>query len=52
MPNETFDVAKRYVYDYKFNLEEDQCKRIPCHCGAVNYRGFMLETKTDKGENH
>ena len=23
MPNETFDVAKRYVYDYKFNLEED-----------------------------
>jgi hypothetical protein len=41
------------LYDYKFNLEEDQCKRIPCHhCGAVNCRGFMLETKTDKGENH
>jgi len=33
--------GEELCYDYKFNLEEDQCKRIPCHCGAVNCRGFM-----------
>lgn len=28
-------------YDYKFPLEYDPLKRIPCHCGAPNCRGFM-----------
>ena len=28
-------------YDYKFPLEYDPSKRIPCHCGALGCRGFM-----------
>ena len=28
-------------YDYKFPLEYDPAKRIPCHCGSSNCRGFM-----------
>ena len=28
-------------YDYKFPLEYDPSKRIPCHCGTRNCRGFM-----------
>ena len=28
-------------YDYKFPLEYDEEKRIPCHCGARNCRGYM-----------
>jgi len=28
-------------YDYKFSLEYDPTKRIPCHCGSVECQGFM-----------
>ena len=28
-------------YDYKFDLEPDPAKRIPCICGAPNCRGFL-----------
>jgi hypothetical protein len=28
-------------YDYKFPLEYDEKKRIPCHCGSRDCRGFM-----------
>eukprot|EP00578_Thalassiosira_sp_NH16_P012517 CAMPEP_0181126366 /NCGR_PEP_ID=MMETSP1071-20121207/27587_1 /TAXON_ID=35127 /ORGANISM="Thalassiosira sp., Strain NH16" /LENGTH=1274 /DNA_ID=CAMNT_0023211955 /DNA_START=204 /DNA_END=4025 /DNA_ORIENTATION=+ len=28
-------------YDYKFALEYDPAKRIPCHCGSLECRGFM-----------
>mmetsp|Transcript_2910 Transcript_2910/g.6275 ORF Transcript_2910/g.6275 Transcript_2910/m.6275 type:complete len:1508 (+) Transcript_2910:157-4680(+) len=28
-------------YDYKFSLEYDPAKRIPCHCGSSECRGFM-----------
>ncbi|KAL7563413.1 hypothetical protein ACA910_016510 [Epithemia clementina (nom. ined.)] len=28
-------------YDYKFPLEYDPLKRIPCHCDSRNCRGFM-----------
>lgn len=28
-------------YDYKFPLEYDDRKRIPCHCGTTDCRGFM-----------
>jgi histone-lysine N-methyltransferase SETD1 len=28
-------------YDYKFPLEYDESKRIPCHCGSRECRGFM-----------
>lgn len=37
------DIAagEELCYDYKFPLEYDPAKRIPCHCGASNCRGFM-----------
>ena len=28
-------------YDYKFPMEYDPTKRIPCHCKAKNCRGYM-----------
>lgn len=28
-------------YDYKFEPEFDESKRIPCNCGSTNCRGFM-----------
>ena len=51
----TFDGTKRIViyakkdieagdelcYDYKFPLEYDETKRILCHCGARECRGYM-----------
>jgi [histone H3]-lysine4 N-trimethyltransferase SETD1 len=51
----TFDGTKRIViyakkdieagdelcYDYKFPLEYDEAKRIPCHCRARDCRGYM-----------
>jgi [histone H3]-lysine4 N-trimethyltransferase SETD1 len=51
----TFDGTKRIViyakkdiqageelcYDYKFPLEYDETKHIPCHCGARECRGYM-----------
>lgn len=37
------DVAagEELCYDYKFPLEYDPAKRIPCRCGASGCRGFM-----------
>ena len=34
-------VGDELCYDYKFPLEYDESKRIPCHCGAKDCRGFM-----------
>ena len=33
-------------YDYKFRLEYDEDKRIPCHCGSNDCRGFMNWVRT------
>jgi len=33
--------GEELCYDYKFPLEYDPSKRIPCHCGAENCRGYM-----------
>jgi hypothetical protein len=33
--------GEELCYDYKFPLEYDESKRIPCHCGAKGCRGFM-----------
>jgi SET domain len=34
-------VGEELSYDYKFSLEYDELKRIPCHCGAQDCRGYM-----------
>jgi histone-lysine N-methyltransferase SETD1 len=33
--------GEELCYDYKFPFEFDQSKRIPCHCGAKECRGYM-----------
>jgi SET domain-containing protein len=33
--------GEELCYDYKFSLEYDPAKRIPCHCGSAECRGFM-----------
>jgi len=33
--------GQELCYDYKFPLEYDESKRIPCHCGARDCRGYM-----------
>jgi len=33
--------GEELCYDYKFPFEHDETKRIPCHCGAQDCRGFM-----------
>lgn len=33
--------GEELCYDYKFPLEYDEAKRIPCHCGARDCREFM-----------
>lgn len=33
--------GEELCYDYKFPLEFDETRRIPCHCGARDCRGFM-----------
>ena len=33
--------GQELCYDYKFPIEYDADKRIPCHCGATECRGFM-----------
>jgi histone-lysine N-methyltransferase SETD1 len=33
--------GEELCYDYKFPFEYDETKRIPCHCGAKDCRGFM-----------
>lgn len=34
-------VGEELCYDYKFQLESDETKRIPCYCGAKKCKGFM-----------
>jgi SET domain len=38
--------GEELCYDYKFPLEYDETKRIPCHCGAKDCRGFMNWVRT------
>lgn len=33
--------GEELCYDYKFPLEYDESKRIPCYCGAKECRGYM-----------
>lgn len=33
--------GEELCYDYKFPLEYDDSKRIPCHCGSQTCRGYM-----------
>jgi hypothetical protein len=33
--------GEELCYDYKFDLEYDPEKRIPCICGASECRGFL-----------
>ncbi len=33
--------GEELCYDYKFSLEYDPAKRILCHCGSADCRGFM-----------
>ena len=33
--------GEELCYDYKFPIEYDREKRIPCHCGSSDCRGFM-----------
>ncbi|KAG7364262.1 SET methyltransferase domain containing protein [Nitzschia inconspicua] len=33
--------GEELCYDYKFAFEPDPTKRIPCHCGAQECRGFL-----------
>jgi len=33
--------GEELCYDYKFPIEYDKSKRIPCHCGSPDCRGFM-----------
>ena len=33
--------GEELCYDYKFGFEPDPEKRIPCHCGAEECRGFL-----------
>ena len=35
------NAGEELCYDYKFPLEYDESKRIPCHCGSRDCRGFM-----------
>ena len=34
-------VGEELSYDYKFALEYNKARRIPCHCGAVECRGYL-----------
>jgi len=34
-------IGEELCYDYKFPLEYDESKRIPCYCGARECRGYM-----------
>ncbi|GAX12338.1 histone-lysine N-methyltransferase SETD1 [Fistulifera solaris] len=37
----TIRAGEELCYDYKFPLEFDEKKRIPCYCGAKDCRGYM-----------
>ncbi len=39
--NRDIRAGEELCYDYKFPLEYDESKRIPCFCGARECRGFM-----------
>jgi histone-lysine N-methyltransferase SETD1 len=41
--------GEELCYDYKFPLEYDESKRIPCHCGAKDCRGFMNWVSSHSG---
>jgi len=34
-------VGEEITYDYKFELETDESKRIPCSCGTAKCSGFL-----------
>ena len=44
-------VGEELCYDYKFSLEEDESKRIPCCCGAPECRGFMNWVSSSRRSN-
>jgi len=35
------DRGEELCYDYKFQIEMDPSKRIPCGCGSIECRGYM-----------
>jgi len=35
------NVGDEITYDYKFPLEPDKSKRIPCLCGTKSCKGFL-----------
>ena len=38
---ERIEQGEEITYDYKFDRDEDESKRIPCRCGAVRCFGFL-----------
>lgn len=44
--------GEELCYDYKFPVEYDESKRIPCHCGAKDCRGFMNWVRTSEAVAH
>ena len=40
-PQERIEVGEEITYDYKFELETDDSKRIPCSCGTAKCNGFL-----------
>ena len=38
---ERIEVGEEITYDYKFELETDESKRIPCSCGTSKCNGFL-----------
>ena len=39
---ERIELGEEITYDYKFDLEEDRSKAIPCCCGARSRCAFWL----------
>ena len=35
------EIGEELCFDYNFSAEDDESKRIPCHCGSANCRGVM-----------
>jgi len=38
---ERIEVGEEITYDYKFELETDPSKRIPCSCGSAKCTGYL-----------
>ena len=38
---ERIEIGEEITYDYKFEREEDETKRIPCSCGTGKCTGFL-----------